>query len=68
MSKSDANNLTTGSNIFWRNLVNLKNYVATVSSVTKGNSITISVPSGGGSKTYALDGDVTAEIPISPLV
>jgi hypothetical protein len=67
MSTADANKLTTGSKIFYRNLVNLKYFQATVTSITPGASLVISVTTPATSNTYPLGGDGTCEIPISAL-
>lgn len=67
MSIKDANKLTTGSKIYFKNLTNLKNFAATVTSITPGASLVVSVTTPATSNTYSLGGDGTCEIPISPL-
>jgi hypothetical protein len=67
MSINDANKLTTGSKIFYRNLTNLKNFAATVTSITPGQTLSVSVTTPATTQTYPLGGDGTCEIPISAL-
>jgi hypothetical protein len=67
MSINDANKLTTGSKIFFRNLTNLKNFAATVTSITPGQTLSVSVTTPATTQNYPLGGDGTCEIPISTL-
>lgn len=68
MSALNASNLTVGAAIFFRDMISLLNYAGTVSAVTPNNSLTVSVPNGGGSKTFAISGDQSVELPIYPLL
>jgi hypothetical protein len=67
MSINDANQLTTASPIFFKNLTNLKNFAATITSIVKGKTLVVSVTTPATSITYPLGGDGTPEIPIYPL-
>jgi hypothetical protein len=68
MSISQANTLTTGSAIFYKNLINLKNYAASVSSITPRGTLTVAAPNAPGTPlSFPLSGDGTCEIPVYPL-
>jgi hypothetical protein len=68
MSIADANKLTTGSTVFYKNLINLKNYAASVSSITPRGTLTIAAANAAGTPfNFPLAGDGTCEIPVYPL-
>lgn len=68
MSIAQANLLTTGSAVYYKNLINLKSYVASVSSITPRGTLTIAAANATGTPfTFPLSGDGTCEIPVYPL-
>jgi hypothetical protein len=67
MKASDANNLTTGSAIFYKDLVSLQSMKASVGAITKNQSITVAVTTPGLNLVWPLSGDQSVEIPITAL-
>lgn len=68
MSIAQANQLTTGSKIFYKDQINLQNYAASVSSITPRGTLTIAAPNAVGTPfSFPLAGDGTCEIPVYPL-
>jgi hypothetical protein len=67
MKASDANVLTTGSAIFYKDLVSLQNMKASVGAITKNQSITVAVTTPALNLTWPLSGDLSVEIPITGL-
>jgi hypothetical protein len=67
MKASDANILTTGSAIFYKDLVSLKYMKATVGAITQNQTITVAVTTPALNLTWPLKGDMSVEIPITTL-
>jgi hypothetical protein len=67
MSIAQANKLTTGSKVYYRDLINLQDYAATVTAITPGKTLTVSVTAPGLTLNYGLGGETTPEIPLYPL-
>jgi hypothetical protein len=66
MKVSYAKSLTTGSAIFYMDLVSLKRMKATVGAISN-QSITVAVTTPVLNKTWPLSGDQSVEIPITTL-
>lgn len=68
MSIAQANALTTGSKVFYKDLINLQDYAATVSAITPRGTLTIAAANAAGTPfNFPLSGDGTCEIPVYPL-
>jgi hypothetical protein len=64
MSISQANGLTTGSLVYFKDLTTLLDMAATVSAVTPKQSVSINVTTPNVTHVYPLTGDGTITIPV----
>lgn len=67
LSVAEAGALTVGKAVYYRDLVALVDYAATVTAITPWKSLTINVPDFGGAKTFNLNVDGTIILPIFSL-
>jgi hypothetical protein len=64
MSTKDAKALTVGKSVGWRNMTNLVNYLATVTTNDGKSSMSVTVTSDSSVHTFALGADGTVELPL----